>query len=184
MKSILIFITKHLLSIHSGTTMAIKLKSSMVLAASVSPVVYFLTHIEIWVRLNIPAISIISLAIAVDHLVGSYLHAKVRKDFDWIKNIVGLLTKIALCVCSFSLFEGMNFFLKDAEFIQTYFKIVTSLTVFMWPAGSAFVNMAEITGGVFPPIGWIDKIKNFNQNLNLKTFKDGTSDDSTFPNRD
>lgn len=172
MKSILIFITKHLLSIHSGTSLTIKLKSSMMLATLASPMAYLLNHFELWVRLNIPSIVIITFAIAIDHIIGTYLHAFKRKDFSWRANGEGLLTKVALCVFAFSLFEGINFFLKDAGFIQTYFQIVTTLTVFMWPAGSAFVNMAEITNGVFPPIGWLEKIKSFNKDLTLKTFKD------------
>jgi hypothetical protein len=43
--------------------------------------------------------------------------------------------------------------------------------VFLYPAGSAFMNSAVLTNGKFPPMGWISILNNFNKNLDLNTFK-------------
>lgn len=180
MKSILLFITKHLLSIHTGT-IAIKLKSSFVLGASAAPFVYI--H-SLFKGMDFDIMIVISLAIGVDHLVGSIVHLWIKKDWSWKENAKGFFLKLFLCVSAFYLFEGMSVILKGADTIELYFKVTTSLIVFMYPAGSAFVNMSLLTGGKFPPTGWIDKIQSFNKNPNIKTFTNGASTDSTFPDRD
>ncbi len=180
MKSILVFITKHLLSIHSGT-IAMKLKSSFVLGATVSPLVY--VH-SLTKGMDFDIMMVISGAIIIDHAIGSWVHFWIKRDWSWKENGKGLFTKLFLCISAFYLFEGMSVILKGADTIELYFKVTTSLIVFMYPAGSAFMNMSLLTGGKFPPTGWIDKIQSFNKSPNIKTFTNGTSDDSTFPDRD
>jgi hypothetical protein len=52
--------------------------------------------------------------------------------------------------------------------------------VFLYPAGSAFVNASILTNGKFPPLGWIQKVEKFNSNLDINQFKEkkdeGTED--------
>ncbi len=180
MKSILLFIINHLLSIHTGT-IAVKLKSSFALGAVASPFVYIHSLLK---GMDFDIMIVISFAIIIDHAVGSAVHLWIKKDWSWKENAKGLLMKLFLCVSAFYLFEGMSVILKGADTLELYFKVTTSLIVFMYPAGSAFVNMSLLTGGKFPPTGWIDKIQSFNKNPNIKTFTNGTSDESTFPDRD
>lgn len=47
------------------------------------------------------------------------------------------------------------------------------LSVFMYPAASCWANMAVITKGTFPPVGLLNKIKSFQENLNVKELTDG-----------
>lgn len=167
---ILLFLTKHLLIIHKGT-IAAKLKSSVTLAVSASPIALLLDKLKSWAIDNIEFMTIIAFAIIIDHIIGSILHAFKLRDFTWKENLKGLLVKMGLTVAGYLLFEMFNFILKDAEWLAKYFKLVTNLTVFLYPAGSAFVNISVLTDGKFPPIGWIEKIKKFQTNLNLKEFK-------------
>lgn len=167
---ILLFITNHLLTIHKGTIVA-KLKSSIILAVSASPFALLLDKLKSWAVDNIEFMTIIAFAIIIDHIIGSILHAFKLRDFTWKENLKGLLVKMGLTVAGYLLFEMFNFILKDAEWLAKYFKLVTNLTVFLYPAGSAFVNISVLTDGKFPPIGWIEKIKKFQTNLNLKEFK-------------
>lgn len=164
------FIAKHLLIIHKGTAIA-KLKSSVTLAVSASPIALLLDKLKSWAIDNIEFMTIIAFAIIIDHIIGSILHAFKLRDFTWKENLKGLLVKMGLTVAGYLLFEMFNFILKDAEWLAKYFKLVTNLTVFLYPAGSAFVNISVLTNGKFPPIGWIEKIKKFQTNLNLKEFK-------------
>ena len=165
------FIFKHLLIIHKGTIVA-KLKSSVVLAVSASPIAILLEKLKSWAADNIEFMTIIALAIIIDHIIGTILHAFKLRDFTWKENIKGLLVKMGLTVVGYLLFEMFNYILKDAEWLSKYFKLVTNLTVFLYPAGSAFVNISVLTDGKFPPIGWIEKIRKFQTNLNLKELKD------------
>ena len=167
---ILFFIANHLLIIHKGTIIA-KLKSSIILAVSVSPVALLIDKLKSWAIDNIEFMTIIACAIVIDHIIGSILHAFKLRDFTWKENIKGLLVKMGLTVAAYILFEMFNFILKDAEWLAKYFKLITNLSVFLYPAGSAFVNISVLTDGKFPPIGWIEKIKKFQNNLNLKELK-------------
>ena len=174
MKSTLIaiskFIFKHLLIIHKGSVLA-KLKSSIILAISASPFALLLEKLKTWAVDNIQFMTIVAIAIVIDHIIGTILHAFKLKDFTWEQNLKGLLIKMALTVAGYLLFEMFNFILKDAEWLAKYFQLVTNLTVFLYPAGSAFVNISVLTDGKFPPIGWLEKIKKFQKNLNLKELK-------------
>lgn len=179
MNSLLIFITKHLWSIHKGSLL-IKLKSSFILGTTASPFIYIISLLK---GLDFNIMMVIAFAIIIDHLIGSYVHLFIKRDWSWKENGKGFLTKMFLCVSAFFLFEGMSIILEGADTIELYFKVTTSLIVFMYPAGSAFMNMTLVTNGKFPPTGWINKIQSFNKNPNLKTFTNGTSTDSTFSDR-
>lgn len=115
--------------------------------------------------------ALVGIAIIIDHVIGSFMWLMLKK-WSTKKNIIGLFIKVGLCVCAFLLFEGLNHILGEENFLATYFKVVTNLTLFLYPAGSALINMSVITNGTFPPIGWIQKIKSFNEELNIDKFKD------------
>lgn len=108
--------------------------------------------------------------IAVDHIIGTIYHLRQR-DFTLKRNAVGLVTKIGLCAGAALMFEIIQHAMRDAPLVYEYLKMVTRLIVLLYPAGSAFMNMSALTNGVFPPIGWIKKIKAFNSDLDLDRFK-------------
>ena len=164
------FVLKHLIIIHKGTAAA-KIKSALALAIGTSPIAYVVEKILAWSLENSAYIVFVLVAIAIDHLLGSYLHLMVKRDFLMGENVKGLIKKIALAVAMGVLFEGINHIVKEASFIKDYLIIVLRLAVFLYPAGSAFMNCAVITKGKFPPIGLISKIKKFNEGLDLSDLK-------------
>lgn len=168
--SILTFLSKHLLIIHTGTLLA-KAKSAFFLGVSVSPIAYVIEQITNWSLLNQDYIMFVLGAIAVDHIIGMIMHAFYKRDFSWRKNLEGLIIKISLAVAMGFLFEGVNHLIKEDSFVKNYLVMVLRLSVFLYPASSAFMNSSVITKGKFPPIGWINKIKAFNTNLELKELK-------------
>ena len=156
------------IKIHTGT-LFIKIKSSFILALSVSPLAYIIEKLSKWTINNQDYIMVVLGAIIIDHIVGTILHAFYRKDFTWKKNFTGIAVKVSLVIMIGFIFEGLNVIAKHDSVLKDYLIIVTRLSVFLYPAGSALMNTSEITGGVFPPIGWVRKIKSFNQNLTIPT---------------
>lgn len=169
-KLILGFIVKNLILLHKGT-LFVKLNASVKLGIGVAPVAFIVEKLTDWTVENAVYIGWVLWAIFVDWVVGVWYHIK-KKDFDWGKNALGLTLKIGMALFAGSLFEALPYFLKHDNIIAQLLLVVTRLAVFLYPAGSAFMNMAEITDGKFPPTGWIKKIKYFNENLNLKPFKE------------
>ena len=164
------FITKHLLIIQKGVFLA-KLKSAGTLAITFSPLTYVVEHLMDWSIANQDYIVLVLGAIAIDHILGTLVHFFIKRDFSIKINIHGILIKLGLVVAMGFLFEGLNNIIKEDSFIKSYLTIVLRLTVFLYPAGSAFVNSSIITRGKFPPIGWINKVKKFSENLDLNEMK-------------
>ena len=173
-----IFVFKNLLAFYSGS-MFVKLKTSIIFGASVSPFVYVLDNINSWSLLNRDYIFAVMFAIAIDHIIGSIYHGFKAKDFTFKKNIIGLTMKLGLCVMNGILFEFLNGMTVNHEWLYDYLLLVTRLIVFLYPAGSAMVNSSKLTNGVFPPMGWMDKIRNFNKNLDVKQFNNQENNGQT-----
>lgn len=176
LKTAITFLLKHLIIIHKGTFLA-KAKSALILGVSTSPIAIMMENIMSWSIANQEYIYFVLMAIIIDHLLGSWLHAFVKHDFSIKKNIQGLFIKIGLTVAMGFLFEGINHLIQEESFVKSYLIIVLRLTVFLYPAGSAFMNSSVITQGKFPPIGWINKIKAFNENLDLQGLKNEQEDE-------
>lgn len=156
-------------AIHNGTLIA-KIKSTVILSLLSTPLAILLKAAADWLEVNIVYITFISIAIITDHLIGVIVHLFIKKDFSILENIKGLAIKSFLVMAVAVLVEGMSHIIGNG-FIVDYVSITFRLMVFLYPAGSAFMNCAVITDGKFPPIALINKIKNFNTDLNLKNLK-------------
>ncbi|AXG73931.1 hypothetical protein DVK85_06610 [Flavobacterium arcticum] len=178
MNFLLLFTFKHLLLLHNGS-IVIKLKSVFLLSLPFSAITWLISEITKWSISNSSYIAGVLTCIAIDHVVGSIYHALKAKDFTFKKNAVGLITKLAMCAGAAILFEIIHNVVKEATLVYDYLKIVTRLIVILYPAGSAFMNMSALTNGVFPPLGWISKIKAFNKDLDLERFSNKNSNGPT-----
>lgn len=158
------FIITNLLVLHNGS-LFLKVKSTFLLGLALSPFAYIFNKIINWGLSNQDYIYLVLGAIVIDHVLGSFYHALIKRDFTWKKNFTGIAIKISLVIMVGFVFEGLNHITKTDSFLQEYLIIVTRVSVFLYPAGSALMNSAEITGGVFPPLGWINWLKKFNTTL-------------------
>ena len=149
----------------------LKINSSFKIAVIASIPTIMLSKLTSWTITNQDYIIGVLACITIDHLIGSIFHAFKLKDFSLKKNICGLITKVGLCAASVILFEIIHDSVKEATFIYNYLKTVTRLIVILYPAGSAFINMSYLTNGSFPPIGWLKKIKSFNENIDFEDLK-------------
>ena len=164
------FILKQLILVHIGGA-ATKIKSSFVLAAAISPFPFIFDKLIDWTLSNSAYVLFVFAAIIFDHILGSIIHLFIRRDFTIKKNIVGLVIKIGLVIIVGFLFEGINHIVTGDHLLKEYLVILLRLLVFMYPAGSAFVNSSIVTKGKFPPSGFLKKLSKFQENLNVKEFK-------------
>lgn len=158
-------IAQNLILIHKGSIVA-KFKSTLFISLMASPFGFVELFSE-WISENGGYLFFVLLAIAIDHLMGSAVHLFIKKDFSIKKNIVGLVLKIFLVFSVGILFEGFQYIYKEDNLMTEYLTLITRLMVFLYPAGSAFMNCAILTNGKFPPIGWINKISKFNETLDV-----------------
>lgn len=162
-------ITINLIAMHNGTVIA-KFKGAFFLSI-VPALIGTFSFVSEWISENGGYIFFVSVAVAIDHVLGSAVHLFVKKDFSAKKNLSGIVVKIGLVLCIGVLFEGFQFIYKEDNFVSDYLTIISRLMVFLYPAGSAFMNSAILTKGAFPPVGWIQKVSKFNQSLNLDQFR-------------
>lgn len=116
-------------------------------------------------------LTLVFIAVALDHIFGSWVHLAIARDFSPRKNIRGLLIKGFSVCAGYVLFEMIHQIMKDVDFIAIYFKVVLQLTVMIYPTYSALKNISIINGGKFPPKVWFDKFEGFNKDLDLNNFK-------------
>lgn len=135
-----------------------------------------MTQLSVWIIDNAVYIKLVLFAIGIDHFLGTIKHLFWTKDFHFKKNILGLLIKTGLVVCCGVLFEGLNTLIHEDNLIKSYLTTTTRIIVFLYPAGSAFSSSSVISGGKFPPIGWINKLRKFQQNLDTKEFQKPNND--------
>lgn len=158
MKSI---INHHLHNIHSGSIVE-RLTSTFTLSFMLSPAAIILDHINEWYFENFSYVVFTFIAVIFDHLLGSYVHAFINRDFSMKKNIFGFFTKMFLVIIVGVLAEGVAEIMQD-NIVADYSSIVARLMVFIYPAGSAWENSRIITNGRFPPIGFMDWAKKINE---------------------
>lgn len=176
------FFAVNLLMLHSATAVksaigftwpswVIKIFATVKLAAAVSIPAWCFAQVTEWTVSNNVYIAGVLTCIAIDHIVGSAYHAFKLRDFTLKKNATGLMQKLGLCAMCAVLFEIIHAHVKEVPLVYDYLKVITRLIVIFYPTFSAFMNMSALTDGKFPPIGWINKMKNFNENLDLDKLK-------------
>lgn len=147
----------------------LSLKLSTIISLMPSLVFPSLTN---WLINNIDYVSIALGSIALDHLLGNYVHLKIKKDFDFKKNITGFGIKVSMVVAFGFIMEGLAHLTIEDDLIYRYIKMAGRLLVIIYPSLSAMKNMKIITKGAFPPDAIIGKMENFNKDMDLKDFKE------------
>lgn len=130
-----------------------------------------------WYIDNQVFLTLVFLAVAIDHLLGSFVYYWIKHDFNIKKNLNGLLVKGFSVCAGYVLFEMVHQIVSDVQFIAIYFRVILQLTVILYPLLSALKNISIISGGAFPPVIWFKKFESFNNDLDLNNFK--TTKDET-----
>lgn len=104
----------------------------------------------------------------LDVVLGILKHIKLR-DFSFRDLLTHACLKMFIGFAAMVVFNGFAAILaQDAEFIKTYFVMVGKLLTLVYYAGSAFNSMSVLTNGKFPPVAWMNRMKEFNNTLNPK----------------
>ena len=151
---------------------AIKYKIGAIFLTSllVSPLAWF----SEFIRDNIIfspkfAVGLVILLLA-DLLAGVIKHLKLH-TFDWAELFKGVSVKIAITIMGMAVFKSLaNFEEFDSlPSIRDYIILVGKIGNFLYIGGSAFNNMYIVTGGKFPPMAWMQRMKKFSNDLNVSS---------------
>jgi hypothetical protein len=182
MSSIIYYFASNLLIVHNGISFLAKMKAIVKVALALSIPSWLITGIISWSVTNQEYIAGVLACIAIDHAIGSFYHAFKLRDFSFRKNIVGILYKVSLCASASILFEIIQHTIRDISLVYDYLKTTARLIIILYPASSAFLNMSALTNGVFPPLGWIKRISEYNKTLDLdKIYKNGRTNTAEDP---
>jgi hypothetical protein len=111
------YLVTNLFSIHKGEFVA-KLEALLSLALASSPLLWFYEKMTEWSMSNNDYVGFVIGAIIVDHVLGTIVHALIKKDFTFKKNVIGLIVKMGMAVAMGFLFEGINHIIKAYSFIK------------------------------------------------------------------
>lgn len=169
------FIIKNLMNIHAGNATQ-KAIATAKLATLPAFGISLTERFVGWYIENQIFMTFVFLALFLDHILGSWVHWQ-KRDFSLKTNIYGLFGKTTSVIVGYILFEMVHQIVKDVDFIAIYFKVLLQLMVFLYPAGSAMGNLSILTNGKFPPVGWMNKLRKFNESADLETFKTKKDED-------
>lgn len=157
----------HFVAIHNGTLSA-KITSSIFLATMITPFAYA-SH---WLDNNFAYLVLVISSLIMDLILGVYVHAIHFKDFKLKKMVSGFLMKFLFTISGLLMFEIFKAVFEENHVeLGDYFKLTIALIVVSYPLFSAFGNLFVATNEKFPPIGWMDRIKKFQENLNTNELK-------------
>lgn len=161
----------NILSVLEYGTLKIKLLYSVVLAGLISPIPFLIDSLKSYFMLDVAFTKLICWLLIFDLGFGIWKHLKL-KDFCWKQMMYGLLIKIAVSYLALMIFNGFGTIEGISHLdIKIYILLIGKLANFFYIAGSIFNNMYIITSGKFPPIGWMKRMKKFNETLDLGLFK-------------
>ena len=174
------FIIKNLLSIKCGT-MGQKLAGAFWLSLFPAVGVSLLEKTTQWYIGNQVFITLLGGAITTDLILGVWKHAKFH-TFSFKKLITGFIEKAWIIILAYFLSESLVQIISETDFGAVYFKAISRLMLFIYPAGNAFVNMGIITSGEFPPAGLLKRFEKFNNNFDLNAFRDENNNNDNCAN--
>lgn len=125
-----------------------------------------------WIEGNLDYVKIALGIIAIDHLIGSWVHRIIKNDWCWKLNIVGFLVKLSMVVAFGFIMEGLAHITIEDDFIYTYIKMSGRILVCLYPGISAMKNMRIITKGTFPPDIFFGNMKKTYETGDINKLKD------------
>lgn len=124
-----------------------------------------------WIDSNIDYVRIAMGIIAIDHLLGSWVHRFIKNDWSIKQNITGFLVKLSMIVAFGYIMEGLAHITIEDDFIYKYIKMSGRILVCLYPGISAMKNMKIITKGAFPPDIFFGKMKDVYEHGDVNKIK-------------
>lgn len=105
-------------------------------------------------------IALLTVALLIDLLVGAMKYLKLHQ-FSFKDMLFGLIIKVVVAYGGVMLF--LMFASLDDGWVAEWFTLVSKFTILLYPAGSALSNMYILTEKKFPPIGFMKRLKSFEE---------------------
>ncbi|WP_353119516.1 hypothetical protein [Myroides odoratus] len=151
----------------------VSIKLSGMMSVVVLMVVSIWDKLDKWLDESIDYVLIALFLVAADHFLGTVYHLFFKRDFSWMKNIVGLLIKLTMVLVGGLIFESLTHITKEQDLVYGYLKMTTRLIVCLYPGSSGLKNVNNITKGVFPGKALVGVFEGFKKDLNLDKLKKG-----------
>lgn len=176
-KNINVMAIKFLYLFECGS-ISVKLFISFISALMFAPFAYLSKLFNNYVWVDIDFMTFILICITIDWITGM-MKWWIRYKFDFKKMVIGLMEKVAISGFGMVLFNGLGTIRELAMHpeLQSYLLIVGKLAIFFYVAASAFNNMFFITGGKFPPVGWMNRMNKFESTGNISDLHENTEED-------
>jgi len=156
-------------------TFAIKMEVSIAMAILLSPFAFVLSKIGEYALGFAPIFAkdadffrVIMLFLFADLVLGVWKHWE-QKTFDWKRLYTGFIEKVFVSLIGMVMFNavaGIKEF-QEIQTLESWFVLTGKMMNLFYIGGSAFSSMYVITGGKFPPIGFMKRLKSFNETLNI-----------------
>lgn len=155
-------------------TLPEKIGASAFMAITFSPVVWAMSLIHKYFFHDRDFVEIIFVLLIIDIATGLMKHLKTH-TFSWSELFLGMIEKVFVSAIAMVTFNALGSIkdLEKNETIMLYFTLIGKLLNAFYVGGSAFNNLYIITGGKFPPVGWMKRMKDFNLSGNVEDLTNG-----------
>lgn len=174
------FISNNLITIHSGGIGG-KLWASFKLAAVPAVGLSIYERFTGWYIDSQVFVILLTGGLLGDLIIGIIKHLKLN-SFSFKKMLLGFTLKMAIVTIAYFFTEAILQIISEGEMDSIYFKVISKLAIFLFPAGNAAINMGIITNGKFPPLGFLMKFEKFNKTLDINIFKQKENESENIDN--
>ena len=130
-----------------------------IFATLISPLVY---SAQRFIDLNIDYVLLWFIFVLSDMVTGLWKHWKT-KTISFRDFILKTMEKVFVSFCGLSVFSAFALSFATDSFIQHYLMLFGQISISVYIGGSALTNLYVITSGKFPPIAFMERLKNFNK---------------------
>jgi phage-related holin len=154
-----------------------KIQASITLTLLSSPVIWVLSALGTYVFPDRKFIGVLFVLFMADIATGIVKHWMAH-TFSFKELYTHLLLKLFVTIVGMALFNTLALVDSgdDAKVIVDYFKLAGKVFNAFYVGGSAFSNLFIITGGKFPPVGFMKRTKKFNDTGNIADLTNDITD--------
>ena len=125
--------------------------------------------------------AILVLCLISDMILGVWKHWKLC-TFDFKELYTGVATKTAVSFLGMVIFNAFASIMNVIPELYIGFMLIGKVANLVYVGGSALNSMYVITGGKFPPVAFMDRLKKFNTTLDVSVFKATKNEQTTVNN--
>lgn len=171
------FLASNITAAYTGSAME-KFMAIMKLAVIPGLFAGLSEYVTGWVIDNRVFMSFIFTVVMVDALFGAIVHY-IKKDFSFKDLSGGFFKKMAIVIVGYVVFEMIHQIVKDLDFGGALIKATIQLMTLFYPLGSFAKSCHFLSGGKYPPLGFMERLKNFNADLDINHFNTKKNENPT-----